>query len=74
MSIRIAPWNDFKGNTIFEGCTIVHPSGQSGVVRFRGDRQHQSDQWVVDYGDGSFESRLVLQIGQKGRAVIQGSQ
>lgn len=66
--MKIAPWKDFKGGEITEGCIIAHPSGQQGTVIFKPDREQETDQWVVDYGDG-IESRLCLQIGDNGRAI-----
>lgn len=65
-----APWTDFIGITLFDGDTIIHPSGQSGKIIFKPERERKSDQWVVDYGDG-IESRLCLQIGDRGRAIKQ---
>lgn len=67
MSDIKAPWTDFRGNDLFEGDTIQHPSGQKGVVIFKKDREDAHDQWLVDYGCG-FASRLCLQIGDKGQA------
>ena len=64
----IAPWLDFKGNEINEGDVIMHPSGEIGIVMFRPERTNPDDQWMVNYGD-NFESRLALQIGDKGQAV-----
>lgn len=65
-----APITDFDGNDIYEGDTIVHPSGQHGVVVFHRDREESSDAWCVDYGVG-FESRLCLQVGAKGQGVVR---
>lgn len=67
--MRKAPWTDFDGNLIYEGDTIVHPSGDRGVVTFLPDHDNAADQWRVDYGDGA-RSRLMLQIGDKGQAVV----
>lgn len=64
-----APWKDFAGNDIFEGDTIIHPSGESGVVRYRQADCYVQDRWRVDYGDGRL-SRLCLQIGDRGRAQV----
>lgn len=61
------PFNDFVGNPIHEGDTIVHPNGDTGVVVF--DPEFHC-QWCVDYGDG-FSSPLFLQVNEKGRAVVQ---
>lgn len=69
----IAPWKDFKGNNIFEGDKIIHPSGESGIVVFRKNSISDSDNWLVDYDDGCL-SRLCLQIGDKGMAIVQPSQ
>lgn len=64
-----APWPDFVCKPIFEGDRIVHPSGEIGRVKYYPDRPRESDQWFVDYGDGT-ESRLVLQIGDRGEAIV----
>lgn len=68
-----APWLDFAGNAIHEGDTLKHPSGERGLVVFLADASNPSDQWRVDYGNGSL-SRLCLQIGDKGQAVVLDSQ
>ncbi len=67
--MKKAPWTDFKGDDIFEGSVIAHPSGQKGTVIFKPERESESDQWLVDYGTG-YESRLCLQVGGKGQAII----
>jgi hypothetical protein len=68
---RTAPWPDFQGQPIHEGDTIQHPvSGQSGRVLFLQDEEEPANAWRVDYGDGKLLSRLCLQIGEKGRAVV----
>lgn len=67
--MRKAPWPDFAGNPIHEGDTIEHPSGDRGMVVLLPNEEHEGDQWRVDYGSGDL-SRLSLQIGDKGRAVV----
>jgi hypothetical protein len=64
-----APWPDFTGHDIHEGDTIEHPSGERGTVVFLAHEADPGDQWRVDYGGGNL-SRLCLQIGDKGRAVV----
>jgi len=66
---RIAPWEDFNGNEIVEDCEIIHPTGDRGRVYFVPDGEVEEDQWVVDYGEGAL-SRLCLQVGDKGRALV----
>jgi hypothetical protein len=66
---RRAPWPDFKGRRIFEGDTIVHPDGTKGIVIFKGEFEEPGDQWRVDYGLPA-ASRLCLQIGDRGQAVV----
>lgn len=64
-----APWKDFTGGDIYEGDVIDHPhSGERGTVVFLPEYTEPEDQWRVFYGD-SF-SRLCLQIGDKGQAVV----
>lgn len=64
-----ATWPDFAGHAIYEGDVIEHPSGERGTVVFLAQESDPGDQWRVDYGDG-YLSRLCLQIGDKGRAVV----
>jgi hypothetical protein len=63
---RKAPWQDYKGNDIFEGDIVEHFDGDCGlVVCVDGE-----DPWRVKYATGL--SRLQLQVGDKGRAVVKG--
>lgn len=64
-----APYNDYDGNPIHEGDKIKHPSGEIGIVKKQYSRKYNRDIWVVDYGE-PWVSRLSLQVGSKGRAVI----
>jgi len=66
--MRIAPWKDYANRDIPEGALIIHPSEQRGLVVYHAERELPEDQWTVDYGN--FESRLCLQIGKKGAAVV----
>lgn len=65
-----APFDDFEGNWIHAGDRIEHPSGEGGFVRYRGQANDMLDDWVVDYDDGTM-SRLYLQIGDRGQAVVR---
>lgn len=65
-----APWTDFEGNPIYEGDTIVHPCGDRGTVILL-NADGDANKWRVDYGDIAPPSRLSLQIGDKGRAVVE---
>ena len=67
------PFTDYVGRVIYEGDNILHPSGQTGVVVFYPERDTPHDQWVVDYNDGEFESRLCLQVGDRGRAIVRAA-
>jgi hypothetical protein len=67
---RKAPWKDFAGNDIYEGDKIIHPSGEYGIVVFKEDPTEEADRWLVNYGGSFFRSRLCLQIGDKGKAVV----
>lgn len=64
-----APWPDFNDQDIYESDTIRHPSGETGKVVFLATEKEASDQWRVEY-DADGLSRLCLQIGDKGRAVV----
>jgi len=65
---RTAPWSDFAGNTIDEGAIIGHPSGEVGTVFYDAAGECLTECWRVKYPSGM--SRLCLQIGDKGRAVV----
>lgn len=73
LELRVAPWPDFVGNSIHEGDTIVHPDGTRGRVVILSEHQDPGDAWRVDYGTGDV-SRLCLQIGDKGQAVVERPQ
>jgi hypothetical protein len=66
-----APWPDYAGSPIHAGDTLRHPTGETGTVVFLSGETDPGDQWRVDYGPGSGGlSRLCLQIGSKGQAVV----
>ena len=67
---ELAPWLDFKGNKIFEGDTIIHPIGETGIVNYYPERKGVFERWTVKYDFGP-ELKLILQIGNKGRAVVK---
>ena len=48
--MKLAPYKDFSGKSIYEGSIIRHPSGEMGVVLYKPKR---GSKWVVDYGLGS---------------------
>lgn len=68
-----SPWPDYRGADIFEGDTIIHPSGDSGVVVFlpacAGSEADTTIAWRVKYGDGDC-LWLGNQIGGRGRACV----
>lgn len=67
----VAPWLDFNNQPIHHGARLVHPDGNTFVaVRLAGHKD-ESDAWrgVYDY-DPAHVSRLCLQVGDKGRAVL----
>lgn len=68
---RLAPWTDYSGYPIFENDLIQHPSGEIALVVFLESESEQSNQWRVKYSDNSL-SRLCLQIGDKGQAIVIG--
>ena len=63
-----APWLDFSVKPIFEGSTILHPSGEKGVV-FLSEEVDPADKWCVRYEDGQVH-RLCLQVGDKGMGIV----
>ncbi len=64
-----APWPDYAGCHIHNGDTIRHPDGTVGRVIVVDGETLDEDRWRVDYGNEHL-SRLVLQIGDKGQAVV----
>lgn len=70
LQTRKCPWPDYVGNPIHAGDVIVHPAnGERGVVVFLAHERDIGDAWRVRYEDGTI-SRLCLQLGDKGRAVV----
>jgi len=70
--VRTAPWPDYAGQPIHEGDVIQHPSGERGTVVFLAHESDLGNQWRVDYGTSDL-SRLCIQIGDKGRAVVRNA-
>lgn len=68
----VAPWTDFAGNPIKHGDRIRHPKGLEGVVVRLPGYADAHDAWCVAYQDRTV-SRLSLQIGDRGQAVVQGA-
>lgn len=68
--MNTAPWKDFSGADIHEGDRIAHPAGERGTVVFLQEYPDAHDRWRVDYHDGGPFSRLSLQVGDKGQAVV----
>lgn len=67
-----APWKCYNGNDIYEGDTILHPSGESGVVVYYEGRTYLNDSWYVRYGEEEYsESRLCLQIRESGMGIVR---
>lgn len=62
---RVSPFKCFNGNKLYEGDTIYHMSGETGIIKYV---PNFGDQWLVDYG-GGVQSRLSLQVGEKGQAI-----
>jgi hypothetical protein len=67
-SLETCPFTDYCGNCIKEGDYIVHPNGDIGRVIVWADQTDPSDRWRVVYGDEV--SRLSLQVGERGMAVV----
>lgn len=71
MTARTAPWPDFAGHPVCAGDWIAHPSGETGQVVCLTFAEHSdTDRWRVRYKGCKTLSRLALQIGEKGRAVV----
>lgn len=65
----VAPWPDFAGNPIHDRDRIRHPDGTTGTVLHLPAIGQGGEAWRVVYEHGDI-SRLSLQIGDKGRAVV----
>lgn len=71
--MRLAPWPDFAGNPIHEGDFIEHPASKERgrIVYLPSEGPEEVDRWRVRYdNDDLFLSRLCLQIGDRGQAVV----
>ena len=55
---------DLNGVTIFEGDTLSHPDGLTFIVVYK------NKEWFARYDSDPVLSRLSLQIGSKGQAVV----
>ncbi len=65
-----APWADWAGFPLQAGDTIVHPTGERGVVLYWPNETDPSDRWRVAY-EGSLQiSRLSLQVSGNGMALL----
>ena len=65
----VAPWPDFAGNQIRDKDRIRHPDGTAGTVLHLPKLGEGGEAWRVVYEHGDI-SRLSLQIGDKGQAVV----
>lgn len=63
---RKAPWPDYRGADIFEGDTIIHPTGEVAKVVFAADHENP---WRAEYSNGD-SLWLGNQIGDKGMAFV----
>jgi hypothetical protein len=69
-SAAVAPWPDFLGQPIHHGARLLHPFDGSEFVAVRlNGHTDEGDAWRAVYDDGTV-SRLCLQIGDKGQAVL----
>lgn len=65
----VAPWPDFAGNPIRHGDRLAHPTGEEFTAVWLKGHEHEGDAWRAVYDDATM-SRLGLQIGDKGQAVL----
>lgn len=67
---RRSPFNDYYGDTLFEGDFICHPNGEVGRIVFDSSRADIHSQWRVDYYyHGEPTLALFLQVDERGRAI-----
>jgi len=69
---RLAPWASSTGNNIYEGDTIIHPSGKEGVVVYTPGEFLEANSWKVRYKDGTL-SILRLQVGDAGMGIVKAA-
>jgi hypothetical protein len=71
MGKRKAPYQDYEGNDLHEGDTIIHPSGQRGVVKYFSNLVNP---WRVKYARhdryGAITLALCLQVDNRGQAIL----
>lgn len=71
-----SPWPDFMGNPIHHGDTLAHTDGTEFIAVKLPGYINESDAWRGIYNGSAMDStppvvsRLCLQIGEKGRAVV----
>lgn len=71
MKTLVAPWSDFIGQPIHHGDRLTHQDGTEFVAIRLNGFQEESDAWRAVYDNAPQSvSRLCLQIGDKGRAVL----
>ena len=67
----IAPWPDFRGQPIRHGDRLTHSDGNTFIAVRLSGFDDEGDAWRAIYdNDPLHVSRLCLQIGDKGRAVL----
>lgn len=70
-SVKKCPFLDFKGNKLFEGDFIKHPSGEIAEVVFDSSNEYP---WRAKYNNEEITSNLALQVNDRGQAVKYISQ
>lgn len=65
----VAPWPDFHGQPIRHGDRLRHEDGTEFTAVHLHGHDYEGDAWRAVYDDATV-SRLGLQIGDKGRAVL----
>jgi hypothetical protein len=71
MGKRKAPYQDYGGNNLYEGDTIIHPDGTCGIVQYF---KNMLNPWRVKYQEDKnsmvYTMALFLQIDHKRQAVL----
>ena len=71
MNRKTCPFADYNGEPIREGDIIQHPRCETlAVVIYLADEDLDTDKWRAVYPHDGAITRLSLQVGPRGQAVV----